>query len=68
MGEFCLVAQHVNTELPHNQDSADIYADNEDLLGAWFKRTGRRDEVFLATKFGNVVDKEGNRTVRGDPE
>lgn len=35
-------------------DSADIYGDSEDLLGKWFKRTGKRNEIFLATKFGNV--------------
>lgn len=26
-------------------DSADVYYDNEDLLGKWFKRTGKRNEV-----------------------
>lgn len=31
-----------------------LYGDNEELLGKWFKRTGRRDEIFLATKFGYV--------------
>ena len=31
-------------------DSADSYGDSEDLLGKWFKRTGKRDEIFLATK------------------
>lgn len=31
-------------------DSADVYGDSEDLLGKWFKRTGKRDEIFLATK------------------
>ncbi|KAF9057537.1 NADP-dependent oxidoreductase domain-containing protein [Panaeolus papilionaceus] len=35
-----------------NWDSADIYGDNEDLIGKWFKRTGKRNEIFLATKFG----------------
>jgi len=34
-------------------DSADIYQDSEDLVGKWFKRTGKRNEGFLATKFGN---------------
>ncbi|KAF5707604.1 alcohol dehydrogenase [Fusarium mundagurra] len=33
-------------------DSSDLYGDNEDLLGKWFKRTGKRDQIFLATKFG----------------
>lgn len=28
-----------------NWDSADMYNDNEDLIGKWFKRTGKRDEV-----------------------
>ncbi|KAJ3504301.1 hypothetical protein NLJ89_g8004 [Agrocybe chaxingu] len=33
-------------------DTADIYGDSEDLVGKWFKRTGKRDQIFLATKFG----------------
>jgi aryl-alcohol dehydrogenase-like predicted oxidoreductase len=31
-----------------------MYGDSEELLGKWFKRTGKRDEIFLATKFGFV--------------
>lgn len=31
-------------------DSADMYQDSEDLLGKWFKRTGKKNEIFLATK------------------
>jgi aryl-alcohol dehydrogenase-like predicted oxidoreductase len=34
-------------------DTADMYQDSEDLVGKWFKRTGKRNEIFLATKFGN---------------
>ncbi|KAF8970341.1 NADP-dependent oxidoreductase domain-containing protein [Flammula alnicola] len=37
-----------------NWDSADIYGDSEDLVGKWFKRTGKRDQIFLATKFGST--------------
>ena len=37
-------------------DSADIYADSEDLIGKWFARTGKRDDIFLATKFANKRD------------
>ncbi|KAK8054295.1 Aldo-keto reductase [Apiospora saccharicola] len=33
-------------------DSSDMYGDNEDLLGRWFRRTGRREDIFLSTKFG----------------
>lgn len=29
-----------------------MYGDNEELLGKWFKRTGKRDQIFLASKFG----------------
>ncbi|KFY06043.1 hypothetical protein V492_08172, partial [Pseudogymnoascus sp. VKM F-4246] len=39
-------------------DTADVYGDSEELIGKWFKRTGKRDEIFLVTKFGNVVPKE----------
>lgn len=48
-------------------DSADVYMDNEDLMGKWFKRTGKRADIFLATKFANVM-KDGAMTVKSDPE
>ncbi|KAL1941903.1 hypothetical protein VTO73DRAFT_6903 [Trametes versicolor] len=46
-------------------DTADRYLDSEDLIGQWFKRTGKRDEIFLATKFGIV---SSPRTIDGTPE
>ncbi|EGN98878.1 hypothetical protein SERLA73DRAFT_181580 [Serpula lacrymans var. lacrymans S7.3] len=33
-------------------DTANVYGDSEDLIGKWFKRTGKRNDIFLATKFG----------------
>ncbi|KAJ7489023.1 NADP-dependent oxidoreductase domain-containing protein [Mycena latifolia] len=48
-------------------DTADIYMDSEDLIGKWFKRTGKRDEIFLATKFGFVA-MTGDRVIDGSPE
>ncbi|KAI9642700.1 hypothetical protein NHQ30_008431 [Ciborinia camelliae] len=51
-----------------NWDTADIYADSEDLLGKWFKRTGKRDEIFLATKFANQMLKDGSHSVDSSPE
>ncbi|KAL1925059.1 uncharacterized protein VTP21DRAFT_4713 [Calcarisporiella thermophila] len=49
-------------------DTADLYGigHNEELLSKVLKT--RRNEVFLCTKFGFVVDEEGNRTVCGTPE
>ena len=50
-------------------DSADIYQDSEDLIGKWFKRTGKRDEIFLATKFANKSISGGaKRMVDSSPE
>ena len=49
-------------------DSADVYADNEDLLSKWFTRTGFRDDIFLATKFAGIVNADGSFVVRNDPE
>jgi len=37
-----------------------------ELIGKWFKSTGRRNEIFLATKFGNSLD--GNHTISTTPE
>ncbi|KAH8164319.1 hypothetical protein CIB48_g3933 [Xylaria polymorpha] len=50
-------------------DTADMYGPftNEKLLGKWFAETGRRNEIFLSTKFGNkVVD--GGMAIDGSPE
>ncbi|KAI0126805.1 aldo-keto reductase [Xylariales sp. AK1849] len=50
-------------------DTSDIYGPftNEKLIGKWFKETGRRNEIFLATKFANrFVD--GKMEVNGSPE
>ncbi|THU95957.1 Aldo/keto reductase [Dendrothele bispora CBS 962.96] len=33
-------------------DTANVYGDSEEVIGKWFKRTGKRDSIFLATKFG----------------
>ncbi|KAK5014240.1 putative aldo-keto reductase [Cryomyces antarcticus] len=50
-------------------DSADVYADNEDLLGKWFKQNpGKRDNVFLATKFANRRFDDGRIEVNSTPE
>lgn len=50
-------------------DTADVYGPftNERLIGKAI--AGRRDEVIIATKFGNEVDASGTRTgVNGRPE
>jgi aryl-alcohol dehydrogenase-like predicted oxidoreductase len=50
-------------------DTADIYGarpgENETLVGKAIE--GRRDEVVLATKFGNVFE-DGKRSINGRPE
>jgi aryl-alcohol dehydrogenase-like predicted oxidoreductase len=54
-----------------NWDSADVYLDSEELVGKWFARTGKRDEIFIATKFGNKREGEGinaKRSVDSSPE
>ncbi|THU76853.1 Aldo/keto reductase [Dendrothele bispora CBS 962.96] len=44
-------------------DTSSAYGDSEVLIGKWLKKTGRRDEIFLATKFG--ITPQG---VQGSPE
>ncbi|KAJ9126789.1 hypothetical protein QFC24_001821 [Naganishia onofrii] len=48
-------------------DSADMYGDSEDLVGKWFARTGKRNDIFLATKFANVT-RDGQWAVDSSPE
>jgi aryl-alcohol dehydrogenase-like predicted oxidoreductase len=49
-------------------DTADIYGPhtNERLVGGAIR--DRRDGVVLATKFGNAIDADGRRHIRGDPD
>ncbi|OJJ43892.1 hypothetical protein ASPZODRAFT_19192 [Penicilliopsis zonata CBS 506.65] len=48
-------------------DTADIYFDSEPVIGKWFKRSGKRDEIFLATKFG-LDYTDWKQTIQSDPE
>lgn len=49
-------------------DTADVYGDSEDQIGEWFAKSGKRDDVFIATKFGIVVSPTEGLTVRTDPD
>ena len=52
-------------------DTSDVYGpfSNEELIGRWFKKTGRRNEIFLATKFALIIDPITKAfSVRGDAE
>ncbi|KAH8659945.1 NADP-dependent oxidoreductase domain-containing protein [Xylariales sp. PMI_506] len=48
-------------------DTADAYYDSEDVIGKWFSRTGKRNDVFIATKFG-LVHKDGETGINSTPE
>ncbi|KAI0050220.1 Aldo/keto reductase [Auriscalpium vulgare] len=50
-----------------NWDTADAYGDNEVLIGKWFARTGKRKDIFLATKVGVAGPREGHWP-NGDPD
>ena len=49
-------------------DSSDMYGDSEVLIGKWFIRTGKRNEIFLSTKFGYTATPDGQFLLRSDPE
>jgi len=49
-------------------DTANVYGDSEELIGKWFKKTGKRDEIFLATKFANIISPGGERRIDSTPE
>lgn len=48
-------------------DTADVYMDSEDIIGKWFKQTGKRSDIFLATKFA-LDYSTGAQIERSDPE
>ena len=45
-----------------------VDGDSEDLLKLWFERTGKRDQIFLATKFGVLRGAGGKPSMRSDAE
>ncbi|KAF6813112.1 putative aldo/keto reductase [Colletotrichum sojae] len=52
-----------------NWDTSDLYGDNEDLLGKWFKlHPERRADIFLATKFSmrGAVKPDGTYEIKID--
>ncbi|CAA91959.1 Aldo-keto reductase yakc [NADP(+)] [Schizosaccharomyces pombe] len=52
-------------------DSSDMYGfgANEECIGRWFKQTGRRKEIFLATKFGYEKNPEtGELSLNNEPD
>jgi len=49
-------------------DTADMYGPHTNELLVGRAIAGRRDEVVLATKFGNVLHDDGTRSVEGSPE
>jgi len=48
-------------------DTADIYGDSEAVIGEWFQKTGRRSEIFLATKFGGWDPESSTRDSNSKP-
>ncbi|KAH8809381.1 aldo/keto reductase [Xylogone sp. PMI_703] len=49
-------------------DMADIYGDSEDVVGEWIRRSGKRKDIFIATKFALQPRPDGMHTFRSDPE
>ncbi|KAG8408584.1 hypothetical protein J3458_019615 [Metarhizium acridum] len=48
-------------------DTADVYTGSEQRVGEWFRRSGKRSDIFLATKFGIRAGEDGARAVDNDP-
>ncbi|TQS32480.1 hypothetical protein Golomagni_07200, partial [Golovinomyces magnicellulatus] len=51
----------------HFWDTADVYGGSEDIIGEWVKKSGKRSDIFLATKFALQTLPDGTRTVNNDP-
>lgn len=47
---------------------ANVYAGSEDVVGEWIKRSGKREDIFLTTKFSLQRQPDGRHTFRSDTE
>ncbi|GFF44935.1 hypothetical protein IFM58399_07418 [Aspergillus lentulus] len=52
LDERVAVLKHAHATGLRFWDMADIYGDSEYVVREWIKRPGKRNDVFLATKFG----------------
>ncbi|GFF42772.1 aldo-keto reductase yakc [NADP(+)] [Aspergillus udagawae] len=68
LDERVALLEHAHAKGLRFWDMADIYGDTEDVVGEWIKRSGKRNDVFLATKFGLQRQANGRHTFRSDPE
>ncbi|TRM60590.1 NADP-dependent oxidoreductase domain-containing protein [Schizophyllum amplum] len=66
MGFSAFYVSQDKTDEGRLKDTYDIYGDNEDLLGKWFERPGKRSDICLATKFG-FAHGDPSRQVNCDP-
>ncbi|KAJ5225770.1 NADP-dependent oxidoreductase domain-containing protein [Penicillium chermesinum] len=51
--------EHAHSSRQRFWDTADAYGDCEDVVGEWFHRSGKREDIFLATKFGFIRGPNG---------
>ena len=59
--------EHAHTIGARFWDTADIYFDSEDAVGEWIKKSGNRDDIFLATKFALGYDLvAGTQSIHSD--
>jgi aryl-alcohol dehydrogenase-like predicted oxidoreductase len=68
LDERVALLEHAHATGSHFWDMADVYGDSEDVVGEWVKRSGKRNDIFLATKFALQRRPEGGHTFRSDPE
>ncbi|GIK05482.1 hypothetical protein Aspvir_009594 [Aspergillus viridinutans] len=66
--ERVALLEHAHAKGLRFWDMAGIYGDSEDVVGEWIRRSGKRNDVFLATKFGLQRQPSGRHTFRSDPE
>ena len=65
---LALLRFYIPTRIKPSFAGSDVYGDNEDLLGKYFKHNpSARDKVFLATKFAAQFDGTA-MTVDSSPE
>jgi aryl-alcohol dehydrogenase-like predicted oxidoreductase len=68
LDEKVALLEHAHSTGLRFWDMADVYGDNEDVVGEWIRRYGKREDVILATKFALQRQPDGSHTFQSDPE
>ncbi|CAG8297960.1 unnamed protein product [Penicillium salamii] len=67
LDEKVALLDHAHAAGLHFWDLSDVYGDSEDVVGEWIKRSGKREDIFIGTKFSLERQADGHHKFHSNP-